>query len=50
MGLFGKSQPRTPAQNQAAKKRGDQQRYGQDRRARKLADKYEARVEKKRKH
>jgi len=45
---WGKKPPQTPAQNAAAKKRGQDQYYAQQRRDRKLADKYEARVEKKR--
>lgn len=48
MGLFGRSTPKTPVQDQAARTRGDAERLARQRRDRELADKYEARVEKRR--
>ena len=39
LGLFGKKTPRTPAQNKAAKAKGDRNRVKRDQAARRIADK-----------
>ena len=46
MGLFKKT-PRTPAQNKAAKAKGDKRRVANDRRARQIADRQERKKGKK---
>lgn len=48
MGIFGKKPPRTPAQNKAAKAKGDKTRRANDRRAQQIADKQERKKGKKR--
>ena len=46
MGLFGKKPPRTPAQNRAAKAKGEKAMNARNRRDRKAADKHEDRAKK----